>query len=72
MKPRIVVESTGGYERALVGELAEAGLPVAVVKATQARVRRHRSETPDGAQRHRQRRKRLESLEVLALITIAC
>jgi len=28
---RIVVESTGGYERALVSKLAEAGLPVVVV-----------------------------------------
>ena len=27
---RIVVESTGGYERALVAKLAEAGLPVVV------------------------------------------
>jgi transposase len=34
---RIIVESTGGYERKLVLKLAEAGLPVAVVN--QRRIR---------------------------------
>jgi transposase len=34
---RIVVESTGGYERALVGKLAEAGLPVVVVNPRRVR-----------------------------------
>ncbi len=34
---RIVVESTGGYERALVAKLAEAGLPVVVVNPRRVR-----------------------------------
>jgi transposase len=34
---RIVVESTGGYERALVSKLAEAGLPVVVVNPRRVR-----------------------------------
>jgi len=34
---RIVVESTGGYERALVEKLAEAGLPVVVVNPRRVR-----------------------------------
>lgn len=34
---RIVVEATGGYEHALVGELAAAGLPVVVINPRQAR-----------------------------------
>lgn len=34
---RIVVESTGGYERALVQKLAEAGLPVVVVNPRRVR-----------------------------------
>jgi len=34
---RIIVESTGGYERALVGKLAEAGLPVVVVNPRRVR-----------------------------------
>jgi transposase len=34
---RIVVEATGGYERALVAELAAAGLPVVVVNPRQVR-----------------------------------
>ena len=34
---RIVVESTGGYERALVSKLAEAGLPVIVVNPRRVR-----------------------------------
>jgi Transposase and inactivated derivatives len=34
---RIVVESTGGYERAVVGKLAEAGLPVVVVNPRRVR-----------------------------------
>jgi len=34
---RIVVESTGGYERALVTKLAEAGLPVVVVNPRRVR-----------------------------------
>lgn len=35
--PRIVVESTGGYERGLVAKLAEAGLPVVVVNPRRVR-----------------------------------
>jgi len=34
---RIVVESTGGYERRLVAQLAEAGLPVVVVNPRRVR-----------------------------------
>jgi len=34
---RVVVESTGGYERALVAKLAEAGLPVVVVNPRRVR-----------------------------------
>jgi transposase len=34
---RIVVESTGGYERALVQKLAEAGLPVVVANPRRVR-----------------------------------
>jgi transposase len=34
---RIIVEATGGYERALVAELAAAGLPVVVVNPRQVR-----------------------------------
>jgi transposase len=34
---RVVVESTGGYERALVGKLAEAGVPVVVVNPRRVR-----------------------------------
>ena len=34
---RVVVESTGGYERALVSKLAEAGLPVVVVNPRRVR-----------------------------------
>ncbi len=34
---RIVIESTGGYERALVAKLAEAGLPVVVVNPRRVR-----------------------------------
>ncbi len=34
---RIIVESTGGYERRLVAKLAEAGLPVVVVNPRRAR-----------------------------------
>lgn len=34
---RIVVEATGGYDRAIVAELAAAGLPVAVVNPRQVR-----------------------------------
>ena len=34
---RIVVESTGGYERALVAALAAAGLPVIVVNPRRVR-----------------------------------
>lgn len=34
---RIVVESTGGYERTLVAKLAEAGLPVVVVNPRRVR-----------------------------------
>ena len=35
--PRIIVESTGGYERVLVAKLAEAGLPVVVVNPRRVR-----------------------------------
>ena len=34
---RIIVESTGGYERKLVAKLAEAGLPVVVVNPRRVR-----------------------------------
>ncbi len=34
---RIVIESTGGYERAVVAKLAEAGLPVVVVNPRRVR-----------------------------------
>ena len=34
---RIVIESTGGYERAVVGKLAEVGLPVIVVNPRRVR-----------------------------------
>ena len=34
---RIVVESTGGYERAVVEKLAEAGLPIIVVNPRRVR-----------------------------------
>ncbi len=34
---RIVIESTGGYERALVAKLAQAGLPVVVVNPRRVR-----------------------------------
>src|SRR5918912_3598504 len=38
MRPTLIVlEATGGYQRAVVAALAAAGLPVAVVKPRQAR-----------------------------------
>ncbi len=45
----IVVEATGGYQRAVVLGLYEAGLPVAVVNPTRVRVRSHqRTARQDG------------------------